>query len=58
MLYMLIAYNKHVFNGKEYYFDSMTYLQTNYSVTITENCEKIELLVVKLCSKTKCITFF
>jgi len=36
----------------------MTYLYTNYSVMVTENCMKIEPVVVKLCSKTKYITFF
>jgi len=36
----------------------MTYLQTNYSVTVTENCKKIEAAVAKLCSKTKYTTFF
>jgi len=27
-------------------------------MAITKNCKKIELVVVKLCPKTKCTTFF
>jgi len=57
-MYVLIVYNTHVLNYKEnlfearYILDSMTYLYINYSVMVTENCKKIEPVVVKLCSKT------
>ena len=64
MLYMLIAYNnthfysQRIFILGQIYFDSMTYLQTNYLVMVTENCKKIEPVFVKLRSKTKYTTFF
>jgi len=36
----------------------MTYLSTNYSVTVTKNCKKNRACSCEVMFKTKCITFF
>jgi len=66
MLYMLISYNTHVLITKNIYFRPDIFFTVwrtcrllGYSVMFTENCKKIEpVIVVKLCSKIKYIPFF